>query len=171
MKVLASLALRLRRARVDGRDGQRLVLPLCARLPRVGIDTHTPWRAPFLRQTATISIIAEYRRKFAVDSGFAKEMFEPQILSPVFREFGARGIAVLADERIGECSYDDIVAIVKEQESAKGDMPGPVPVTCNDLIVDEVQIARSASVGAQALGIALRCPRVWHAVGPSARRI
>ena len=110
-----------------------------------------PVQTGLTKRKGTISIIAEYKRKFAVDSGFAKEMFEPQILSPVFREFGARGIAVLADERIGECSYDDIVEIVKEQKSAKGDMPGPVPTICNDLIVDEVQIARSAAVGAQAI--------------------
>jgi indole-3-glycerol phosphate synthase len=109
-----------------------------------------PVQAGLTKRKGTISIIAEYKRNL-VDDGFVDEMTKPEILSPVFREFGAKGIAVMADERIGKCTYDDIVAIVEEQESARGDMPEPVPVICSDLIVDEVQIARSASVGAHAV--------------------
>ncbi len=123
-------------------------------LPKVSENTEEvvgPVQSGLTKRKGTISIIAEYKRKFIVDDGFANEVWEPKLLSPTFREFGARGIAVMADERIGKCTYDDIVELVKEQKSAQGDVPGPVPVICSDLIVDEVQIARSASVGAEAV--------------------
>lgn len=127
-------------------------------LPKVSEQTEEiigPVQANLTKRKGTICIVAEYKRNFNVADGFANEVFEPQILSPTYREFGARAIAVMADERIGKCTYDDIVAITTEQESAKGDIPGPVPVICSDLIVDEVQIARSASVGAEAVLVTL----------------
>jgi indole-3-glycerol phosphate synthase len=108
-----------------------------------------PLQQGLTRRKGTISIIAEYKRTFIVETGFANEVFEPHLMSPVFREFGARGIAVLADKRMGGCDYDDMAKIVEEQQGAMGDVPGPVPVISSDLIVDEVQIARSAAVGAQ----------------------
>lgn len=110
-----------------------------------------PVQASLTKRKGTITIIAEYKRKFVVEDGFVDEMIEPEVLSPVFREFGAKAISVMADERMGGCSYNDIKIIAEEQEKAKGDMPGPIPVICSDLIVDEVQIARSASVGAEAV--------------------
>jgi Indole-3-glycerol phosphate synthase len=110
-----------------------------------------PVQLGLTKRKGTISIIAEYKRTFIVKSGFANEVFEPHIMSPVFREFGARGVAILADQRMGGCDYEDMAQIVKEQEGARGDMPGPVPVISSDLIVDEVQIARSAAVGAQSV--------------------
>ena len=110
-----------------------------------------PVQASLTKRKGTITIIAEYKRKFAVDDGFVDEMIEPEVLSPVFREFGAKAIAVMADERIGGCSYNDINVIAQEQAKARDDIPGPIPVICSDLIVDEVQIARSASVGAEAV--------------------
>lgn len=109
------------------------------------------------KRKGTIAIVAEYKRSFVVKSGFMDDMFEPELMSPTFREFGAKGIAVLADKRMGGCTYEDITKIVKEQESAKGKMPEPVPVICSDLIVDEVQIARSAAAGAHAV-------LIFHAV-------
>lgn len=114
-----------------------------------------PLQSCLTKRKGTISIIAEYKRKFAIESGFVDEVFEPDILSPIYREYGAMSIGVLADERIGGCTYDDISKVVKEQESARGDVPGPLPVISNDLIVDEVQIARSASVGADAVVVNL----------------
>jgi indole-3-glycerol phosphate synthase len=114
-------------------------------------DVPGPVQSSLTKRKGTISIIAEYKKKFDTETGFLDEMFEPEVLSPTFREFGAMGVAVMADERMGGCSYDDIEAIVKEQEGAKGNMPGPVAVICSDLIVDEVQIARSAASGAKAV--------------------
>jgi indole-3-glycerol phosphate synthase len=86
-------------------------------------------------------------------SGFLSEILPPEILSPVFREFGATAVAVLADERTGGCTYDDIVEMVEEQQEAMGDVPGPLPVISSDLIVDEIQIARAADAGAKAVTV------------------
>ena len=104
------------------------------------------------KRKGTITIIAEYKRKLE-GSGFLKEIVGAEILSPVFREFGAAAVAVLADERTGGCSYDDIVSVVEEQEVARGDVPGPLPVISSDMIVDEIQIAQAADAGAKAVTV------------------
>lgn len=111
------------------------------------------------KRKGTISIVAEYKRKLE-GSGFLQEILSPEILSPIFREFGAAAVAVLADERTGGCSYDDIVALVDEQEKARGEVPGPLPVISSDLIVDEIQIARAADAGAKAVTV------TYGVVGP-----
>jgi len=105
------------------------------------------------KRKGTITVIAEYKRKLAVESGYIDEaiIFSPQSMSPTFREFGASATAVMADERMGGCTYDDLETVVKEQQGAKGDMPGPLPVINSDLIVDELQIARSAVLGVDAV--------------------
>ncbi len=50
----------------------------------------------------------------------------------------------MADERMGGCTYTDLQAFITEQARAANKVPGPVLVINNDLIVDEIQIARSA---------------------------
>ncbi|KAL7539332.1 hypothetical protein ACHAXR_010597 [Thalassiosira sp. AJA248-18] len=104
------------------------------------------------KRKGTITVIAEYKRKLE-GSGFLDEILPPELLSPVFREFGAAAVAVLADDRTGGCSYDDIVTMVEEQEEARGEVPGPLPVISSDLIVDEIQIAQAADAGAQAVTV------------------
>eukprot|EP00585_Thalassiosira_rotula_P013025 CAMPEP_0196130054 /NCGR_PEP_ID=MMETSP0910-20130528/557_1 /TAXON_ID=49265 /ORGANISM="Thalassiosira rotula, Strain GSO102" /LENGTH=363 /DNA_ID=CAMNT_0041389281 /DNA_START=41 /DNA_END=1132 /DNA_ORIENTATION=+ len=104
------------------------------------------------KRKGTITIIAEYKRKLE-GSGFLSEIPPPETLSPVFREFGAAAVAILADERTGGCSYDDVVTMVAEQEEAQGEVPGPLPVISSDLIVDEIQIARAADAGAKAVTV------------------
>lgn len=120
------------------------------------LDTSTvgPLQQSLTKRKGTISVIAEYKRKIE-NGGFIDEIFDPEILSPSFREFGANGIAVMADERMGGCSYDDLAEFIREQQTSRGEMPGPVAVVNNDLIVDEVQIARSAAVGADAVTVVL----------------
>mmetsp|Transcript_41012 Transcript_41012/g.86179 ORF Transcript_41012/g.86179 Transcript_41012/m.86179 type:complete len:364 (-) Transcript_41012:58-1149(-) len=104
------------------------------------------------KRKGTITIIAEYKRKLE-GSGFVSEIIDPEVLSPVFREFGAAAVAVLADDRTGGCSYDDVVSVVKEQQEAMGEVPGPLPVISSDLIVDEIQIAQAADAGAKAVTV------------------
>jgi len=125
------------------------------------------------KRKGTITVIAEYKRKIAdgangyinVNGGSKKEATEkddkkakatlsintPELLSGEFREFGAGGIAVLADERMGGCDYGDIGSFVEEQRRAMNEVPGPVPVINSDVIIDEVQIAQSAAIGAKAV--------------------
>ena len=111
------------------------------------------------KRKGTISVVAEYKRKLE-GSGFIKDVTLPEILSPVFREFGASAVAVLADERTGGCTYDDVKAMVEEQEEARGDVPGPLPVISSDLIVDEIQIAQARDAGAVAVTV------TYSVVGP-----
>mmetsp|Transcript_7547 Transcript_7547/g.17383 ORF Transcript_7547/g.17383 Transcript_7547/m.17383 type:complete len:373 (+) Transcript_7547:60-1178(+) len=111
------------------------------------------------KRKGTISVVAEYKRKLE-GSGFVTDILQPEILSPVFREFGAAAVAVLADERMGGCTYDDVKAMVEEQEEARGDVPGPLPVISSDLIVDEIQIAQARDAGAVAVTV------TYSVVGP-----
>jgi indole-3-glycerol phosphate synthase len=53
------------------------------------------------------------------------------------------GIAVLADENVGGCTYADIASIVTEQSRAHTQVPGPVIVINSDIIIDELQVAQS----------------------------
>ena len=105
-----------------------------------------------MKRKGTISIIAEYKRKLA-GSGFLSEVPAPELLSPVFREFGASAVAVLSDERSGGCTYADVAAFVAEQANARDEVPGPLPVISNDIVVDEIQIARAKEAGAVAVTI------------------
>ena len=115
-------------------------------------EPSTELQSLLTKRKGTITIIAEYKRKLE-GSGFIKDVLDPILLSPVFREFGAAAVAVLADERTGGCTYDDIAVVVEEQEEARGDVPGPLPVISSDLIVDEIQIAQAADAGAKAVTV------------------
>jgi indole-3-glycerol phosphate synthase len=135
-----------------------------------------PLQQNLTRRKGTITVIAEYKRKIAdgsngyirVNSGSTSkksidqttgglteeiklEVNSPELLSNEFREFGAAGIAILADERMGGCGYKDIACFVEEQRRAHSDVPGPVPIINSDVIVDEIQIAQSAVLGVNAV--------------------
>lgn len=111
-----------------------------------------PLQESLTRRKGTITVIAEYKRKCGFNpTGLIHEMHVPELLSPSFREYGASAIAVMADPRMGGCDYDDIRHFVEEQRRAKMEVPGPLPVINNDLIVDELQVARSAAYGCAAL--------------------
>ena len=115
-----------------------------------------PLQQELTKRKGTITVIAEYKRKNdQVENGFIKEIYDPEILSPTFREFGASAIAVMADERMGGCTYHDLAAFCEEQRRARTEVPGPVMVINNDLIVDELQLARSAACGARAAVLTL----------------
>jgi len=110
----------------------------------------TDLQTALTKRKGTITIIAEYKRR--LDKGaFIDEILDAPILSPAFREAGAAAVAVMADDRMGGCDYDDVVAVKTEQETARGDVPGPCFVVSSDLIVDEVQLARSKDAGADAV--------------------
>ena len=110
--------------------------------------TPGPLQQALTRRKGTITLIAEYKRKIE-GAGYIDQVFDPEILSPTFREFGASGIAVMADERMGGCTYEDLQTFIDEQKRACNEVPGPVMIINNDLIVDEIQIARTAAMGAK----------------------
>lgn len=113
-----------------------------------------PLQERLTRRKGTITVIAEYKRKLA-DSGYINDVFEPAIMSGEFREFGASGIAVMADERMGGCTYEDLKIFVEDQRRSRNSVPGPVAIINNDLIIDELQIAQSASCGVGAVVLVL----------------
>jgi len=98
------------------------------------------------RRRRNVMVIAEYRRKLEM-GGTIDETFDCELLSPAFREFQASAIAVLADERMGGCNYDDLQDFLTEQHRARLQVPGPVPIINSDLIVHEIQVARSKAMG------------------------
>lgn len=102
------------------------------------------------KRRRTLSVVAEYKRNFKGD-GYVNEIFEPDLMSPIFREFGASACAVMTDKRVGGCDYDDLKTVTDEQENSRGDVPGPLPVVCSDMIVADEQIARAKLNGAQAV--------------------
>jgi indole-3-glycerol phosphate synthase len=123
-----------------------------------------PLQQSLTRRKGTITVIAEYKRKIAdgangyirVNADSKKgeasvALNQPILLSSEFREFGAAGIAVLADNRMGGCDYEDLKTFIEEQRRSKNEVPGPVGIINSDVIVDEVQIAKSAVVGATAV--------------------
>jgi indole-3-glycerol phosphate synthase len=118
--------------------------------------TPGPLQLALTRRRGTITVIAEYKRKNdQCESGYIGDVYDPELLSPVFREYGCSGIAVLADERMGGCTYEDLKAFVEEQRRARNEVPGSVMVINSDLIVDELQVARTAACGAAACVITL----------------
>lgn len=150
--VLALLQ-RIKDARADEDDADDATVP-----PEVGA-----LQALLTKRRGTLTVIAEYKRKLE-GSGFLAEVPSPAALSPVFREFGAAAVAVLADARTGGCSYDDVAAVRAEQAGAAREVPGPLPVIASELVVDEIQIARAADAGAVAVTTA------YGVVGPATVR-
>ena len=115
-----------------------------------------PLQQTLTKRKGTITVVAEYKRKNdAIASGTISDVYDPELLSPMFREYGASAIAVMADERMGGCTYDDLASFIEEQRRAKNNVPGPLSVINNDLIIDELQIARSAAMGVAACVITL----------------
>ena len=140
-----------------------------------------PLQTNLTRRKGTITVIAEYKRKIAdgangylqvdgtgssssnsspspVSNAEGKYVEAvpvatnaPELLSAEFREFGAGGIAILADARMGGCTYHDLQLFVDEQRRAINDVPGPVPIINSDIIIDELQVAQSAAIGVAAI--------------------
>jgi indole-3-glycerol phosphate synthase len=111
-----------------------------------------PLQQALTKRKGTITVIAEFkRRNDQCETGFIREdIFAPELLSPMFREYGVSAIAVLACPRMGGCDYNDLQQFVQEQSRAKYEVPGPVMIINSDLIVDELQVARTKACGASA---------------------
>lgn len=117
-------------------------------------NTMGPLQEDLTRRKGTITVIAEYKKKLQ-DSGYIRDVFEPAILSSEFREFGASAIAVMCDERIGGCTYDDLKIFVEDQRRSRNEVPGPIKIINNDIVIDELQIAQTAACGADAVVITM----------------
>ena len=122
-----------------------------ANMEKVDLSSQSPGplQEALTRRKGTITVIAEFKRKNSeAENGYINtEIFAPELLSPIFREYGASACAVMADERMGGCTYDDLAVMIEEQRRARTEVPGPIPVINNDLVVDELQVARTAAMG------------------------
>lgn len=116
-----------------------------------------PLQQALTKRRGTITVIAEFKRKNSeCENGYINtDIFAPELLSPIFREYGASAAAVMADSRMGGCDYKDLAVVIEEQRRANSEVPGPIPVINNDLIVDELQVARSAAMGCAAVVVHL----------------
>jgi indole-3-glycerol phosphate synthase len=107
-------------------------------------------RDSLTKRRGNLSIVAEYRLK---GTGLAElgGSAAPAIVSKLIRVGGAAAAAVMADPRMGGCDYPDVAAFVSENETARGGVPGPLPVVSSDLVVTEAQVARAKLAGAAAV--------------------
>lgn len=136
------------------------------------VTTPGPLQTALTKRRGTITVVAEYKRRLE-RGAFIDEIYDPALLSPTFREFGAAAVAVMADERMGGCDYGDLRAVFDEQETARGDVPGPLPLISSDLVVHPVQLAQSKVAGCA--GVLLRygtlSPDTFAALLQQARRL
>ena len=79
----------------------------------------------------------------------SSSIWDIDLLSPIFREAGVTGMAILADTKMGGCSYEhDLPFIVQEQDRIRkaNVIPGPMYIINSDIIVDPLQVARTAAI-------------------------
>jgi indole-3-glycerol phosphate synthase len=105
------------------------------------------------KMPGAVSLIAEYRRKGQTMGSV--EISPPTFVSREFRMSRAEVVSVLMDKTTGGCTVEDAEDIIREQALATGDFPGPAPLMWHDVIIDEVQLAQAASVGAAAVLLSL----------------
>lgn len=153
-----------------------------------------PLQRALTRRRGTLTVIAEYRRKFSTttaptattaptttptsrshDDGKKdnpiSSFLEPEYLSPLFRDAGVSGIAVLADARMGGCTYADLTAFGTEQQrAAANSVPGPVAVINSDYIVDATQLAYTAALAVPVAAVVLAVSVVGVAALPGLLR-
>jgi indole-3-glycerol phosphate synthase len=146
---------------------QSLYARIQEQAPKMDLSAQSPGplQQALTRRAGTLTVIAEYKRKLSTvatpaaaaaatptstTNGYS-DWLVPELLSPVFREYGASGIAVLADARMGGCTYADLAAFATEQSRAKNNVPGSVLVINSDVILDAWQVAHSAALGAAAV--------------------
>ena len=105
-----------------------------------------------------LGVVAEYNRRVpAALKMSAAEYEQPDatLVSDELRAAGANVFAINMESVAGGCEEADLDAAVAEQATAKEDFPGPLPIVWMDAVVDEVQLARAAVGGAEAVTLNL----------------
>jgi len=101
--------------------------------------------------SGAVTIMPEYNKK--AKTGFIMGMPGPEIMGGVLRDAGARAVVVSMDRRSGGTSFDEFERFTREQTKARRLMPTPIPVVWHDFIVDPIQIAHAAALGAAGVTI------------------
>ena len=106
-----------------------------------------------------LKVVAEYHKSVPAAlraNGIQEyEIPDPFLVSSEVRGAGASVLALNMDRVGGGCDGGDFEIALKEQQSAKGDFPGPLPIVWMDTVVDEVQLAQAYAAGAQAVTLGL----------------
>lgn len=106
-------------------------------------------------ETGKVALIAEVK-KASPSAGVIVESFDPVEIAKNYAQAGAEAISVLTDEHFFQGHLDYLQAI---REAV------PTPLLRKDFILDEVQIAQSSAVGADAIlliAAALKQPELDH---------
>lgn len=110
----------------------------------------------------SMALIGEGSPQSAITLG-GYDLNDPKYLSQQFRTAGATAICV----RIGgehELTPTAVKETAAEQDTAKGEFPGPLPIIARTNFIDGVQLAKVAADGAQSAMISL------HLNGPEATK-
>jgi indole-3-glycerol phosphate synthase len=123
-----------------------------------------PLQQALTKRKGTLSVVAEYKRQSTPSKQSTEQsstnsngefvttttsnIWDIDILSPIFREAGVTGMAVMADMKIGKCNYNDLQSVVNEQQRVRAAniLPGPMYIINSDIIVDPLQIAQTAAI-------------------------
>jgi indole-3-glycerol phosphate synthase len=98
-----------------------------------------PLQEALTKRKGTLTVIAEYKRR---------PQWDLELLSPLLRKAGATAMSILADARMGNCTYAELQSLLEEQRRIRlGNLiPGPMFVVNSDIIVDSLQIAQTAAL-------------------------
>jgi len=124
--------------------------PVAAALAKKGsLTTSTKFLRALKKPKGTMALIGEGATRTQATLG-GYDLNDPLYLSSQFRESGCAGVCVgVGTER--ELSPDALAKTVEEQAAQKGEFPGPVAVMARGPFVDELQLAKLASQGAEAV--------------------
>lgn len=94
-----------------------------------------------MKQKTPIGIIAEIKRQ-SPSKGMLQENVDPARQAKLYEQSGAAAISVLTDYPFFKGQFSDLAA-VREVVN--------IPILCKDFIIDEVQIQKAKSVGADVI--------------------
>ncbi|MGN1387188.1 MAG: indole-3-glycerol phosphate synthase TrpC [Bacillus sp. (in: firmicutes)] len=94
-----------------------------------------------ISQKAPIGVIAEIKRQ-SPSKGMLQENVNPVLQAKQYEQAGAAAISVLTDYPFFKGQFTDLSAV---REAVR------IPILCKDFIIDEVQIKKAKSVGADVI--------------------
>lgn len=110
------------------------------------------WKA-LKKPKGTLALVCEGVSVDSISLG-GYDLNDPKYLSEEFRKGGCSAVSVrVACEK--SLAEDALQTSVEEQEVARGQFPGPLPVIARGPIVDELQLAEAAAAGAEAVVLPL----------------
>jgi len=108
----------------------------------IPVTTRTPLSlVQSLKEKAPVGIIAEIKRH-SPSKGMLQENVDPVLQAKQYEQAGAAAISVLTDYPFFKGQFADLAAVRTAVN---------IPILCKDFIIDEVQIKKAKSVGADVI--------------------